>query len=103
MGRRLAGSSARARDTQPLPLAPQHNSSSADRSAISQHDELIHFVGDSWNVVYQEYQNGSQGNNGRFHIQFYEEGHSDKLKGFKPFDLEAWWGKQTIQRYQQRS
>jgi len=25
------------------------------------------------------------------------------ISGFKPFDLEAWWGKQTIQRYQQRS
>lgn len=25
------------------------------------------------------------------------------FSGFKPFDLEAWWGKQTIQRYQQRS
>ncbi|XP_050538443.1 MAPK regulated corepressor interacting protein 2 isoform X2 [Daktulosphaira vitifoliae] len=103
MGRRLSGSSTRARDTQPSPLTLQHNSSLTDRNALSQHDELIHFVGDSWNVIYQEYQNGSQGNNGRFLIQFYADEHGDKLKGFKPFDLEAWWGKQTIQRYQQRS
>ncbi|VVC39499.1 Hypothetical protein CINCED_3A017966 [Cinara cedri] len=105
MGRRSGpGSSARTRDAQPLPLNIQHNSlTTNDRSGVSQHDELINFVGDSWNVIFQEYQNGSQGNNGRFHIQFYDEGHSEKLKGFKPFDLEAWWGKQTIQRYQQRS
>ncbi|XP_060842458.1 LOW QUALITY PROTEIN: MAPK regulated corepressor interacting protein 2 [Rhopalosiphum padi] len=104
MGRRLTGPSARTRDAQPLPLTTQHNSSTTnDRNNLSQHDELIHFVGGSWNVIFQEYQNGCQGSNGRFHIQFYEEGNSDTLKGFKPFDLEAWWGKQTIQRYQQRS
>ncbi|XP_025420647.1 MAPK regulated corepressor interacting protein 2 isoform X2 [Sipha flava] len=107
MGRRLSGPSARTRDAQPLPLSTQHNSSlTNDRNnSVSQHDELIHFVSGSWNVIIQEYENGLQGNNGRFHIQFYEEkgGHTDKLKGFKPFDLEAWWGKQTFQRYQQRS
>lgn len=47
MGRRLSGSSARTRDAQPLPLNTQHNSTMAnDRSSVSQHDELINFVGD---------------------------------------------------------
>lgn len=46
MGRRLSGSSTRSRDTQPSSLIPQHNSSLTDRNALSQHDELIHFVGD---------------------------------------------------------
>lgn len=45
MGRRLTGP-ARTRDAQPLPLSAQHNSSSNDRNNVSQHDELIHFVGD---------------------------------------------------------
>jgi len=48
MGRRLSGP-ARTRDAQPpLPLSTtQHNSSSSnDRSSVSQHDELINFVGD---------------------------------------------------------
>lgn len=48
MGRRSGpGSSARTRDAQPLPLNIQHNSSTTnDRSGVSQHDELINFVGD---------------------------------------------------------
>lgn len=46
MGRRLSGPSSRTRDAQPLPLSTQHNSSSTnDRNNVSQHDELIHFVG----------------------------------------------------------
>lgn len=46
MGRRLTGPSARTRDAQPLPLPTQHNSSvTNDRNNLSQHDELIHFVG----------------------------------------------------------
>lgn len=46
MGRRLSGPSSRTRDAQPLPLSTQHNSSSSnDRNSVSQHDELIHFVG----------------------------------------------------------
>lgn len=47
MGRRLSGPSARTRDAQPLPISTQHNSSSTnDRNSISQHDELINFVGE---------------------------------------------------------
>lgn len=46
MGRRLTGPSARTRDAQPLPISTQHNSSTTnDRNNLSQHDELIHFVG----------------------------------------------------------
>lgn len=46
MGRRLSGPSSRTRDTQPLPLSTQHNSPlTNDRNSVSQHDELIHFVG----------------------------------------------------------
>lgn len=47
MGRRLSGSSTKTRDAQPLPLNTQHNSTlTNDRSSVSQHDELINFVGD---------------------------------------------------------
>lgn len=49
MGRRLSGAPAsRTRDAaQPAPLSTQHNSSPTnDRNNMSQHDELIHFVGD---------------------------------------------------------
>lgn len=47
MGRRLSGPSSRTRDTQSVPLLTQHNSSlTNDRNSVSQHDELIHFVGD---------------------------------------------------------
>jgi len=46
MGRRLTGPSARSRDAQPLPIPTQHNSlATNDRNNLSQHDELIHFVG----------------------------------------------------------
>lgn len=49
MGRRLSGGpSSRTRDAaQPVPLSTQHNSTlTNDRNNMSQHDELIHFVGD---------------------------------------------------------
>jgi len=53
MGRRLTGPSARTRDAQPLPLATQHNSSvTNDRNNLSQHDELIHFVGGCKYYIY---------------------------------------------------
>lgn len=46
MGRRLSGP-ARTRDAQPLPISSQHNSMlTNDRNSVSQHDELIHFVGE---------------------------------------------------------
>lgn len=53
MGRRLSGPSARTRDAQPLPLPTQHNLPSANdrNSSVSQHDELIHFVGDCKYIV----------------------------------------------------
>lgn len=56
MRRRLSGPSARTRDSQPLPLTTQHNSSSTnDRNSISQHDELINFVGDCKYIYYNMY------------------------------------------------
>lgn len=55
MGRRLTGPSARTRDSQPPPVSTQHNSSATnDRNNLSQHDELIHFVGGcKYYIVYK--------------------------------------------------
>jgi len=64
MGRRLTGPSARTRDAQPLPLTTQHNSSTTnDRNNLSQHDELIHFVGGCkyytvYKIIYVRYMYG---------------------------------------------
>lgn len=53
MGRRLSGPSARSRDTQPSPVSTQHNTSiTNDRNSVSQHDELINFVGDCKYLLY---------------------------------------------------
>ncbi|XP_033151629.1 MAPK regulated corepressor interacting protein 2 [Drosophila mauritiana] len=53
---------------------------------ISQHDELIRYIREAWNKVYDQgppvlYCNESD----------------NQLKNFKPFDLEEYWGQRLVQ------
>uniref|UniRef100_A0A146MEF4 Uncharacterized protein n=1 Tax=Lygus hesperus TaxID=30085 RepID=A0A146MEF4_LYGHE len=55
-------------------------------------EEVIKFICDSWNKVYQEYQKGSPA------VAFHVESDPCTLpEGFVPFDLEAYWGKRLVQ------
>ncbi|XP_075224939.1 MAPK regulated corepressor interacting protein 2 [Lycorma delicatula] len=65
----------------------------------SQHDDLIKYIFDSWNKVWREMQ---QNSNGAQHIGYYHEPHS-QLKDFEPFDLEAWWGRRVVENFTQQS
>ncbi|XP_017042890.1 MAPK regulated corepressor interacting protein 2 [Drosophila ficusphila] len=77
------------------PSVGVHNSNSIYSSAtgqqqqslpISQHDELIRYIREAWNKVYEQgppviYCNESD----------------NQLKNFKPFDLEEYWGQRLVQ------
>ncbi|XP_066592742.1 MAPK regulated corepressor interacting protein 2 isoform X2 [Prorops nasuta] len=68
-----------------------------------QHEELIKFVYDSWNQVNPHPKNESFDSSqcsdtyNPNNIVYYNDGEpSDILQDFKPFDLEAWWGKRLF-------
>ncbi|XP_023012365.1 MAPK regulated corepressor interacting protein 2 [Leptinotarsa decemlineata] len=66
-----------------------------------QHEEIIHFINESWNSVCAELdqENGdsdetnSPSSQGESSICYYEDEPCLSLQDFKPFDLESWWGK----------
>ncbi|KAK3877240.1 hypothetical protein Pcinc_018039 [Petrolisthes cinctipes] len=69
-----------------------------------QHDELIRFFHESWGRVCKELEMGKQnGHDGRGSgITYYEEkSEHPALHDFKPFDLEAYWGKRLYQNLTQ--
>ncbi|XP_042234141.1 MAPK regulated corepressor interacting protein 2-like isoform X2 [Homarus americanus] len=69
-----------------------------------QHEELIRFFNDSWGRVCKELEMGRQnGHDARGNgIAYYQEKtEHPALQDFKPFDLEAWWGKRIYQNLTQ--
>ncbi|XP_002132510.1 transcription factor MafB [Drosophila miranda] len=52
---------------------------------ISQHDELIRYIREAWNKVYE------QG------TPVYRNESDNQLKNFKPFNLEEYWGQRLVQ------
>ncbi|XP_017075759.1 uncharacterized protein LOC108110969 [Drosophila eugracilis] len=53
---------------------------------ISQHDELIRYIREAWNKVYEQSP-----------AVFYCNESDNQLKNFKPFDLEEYWGQRLVQ------
>lgn len=69
-----------------------------------QHEELIRFFNESWSRVCKEMEMGRQnGHDPRGGgIAYYQENSEHPaLQDFKPFDLEAWWGKRIYQNLTQ--
>lgn len=69
-----------------------------------QHEELIRFFNESWGRVCKELEMGRQnGHDPRGSgIAYYQENSEHPaLQDFKPFDLEAWWGKRLYQNLTQ--
>lgn len=69
-----------------------------------QHEELIKFFNESWGRVVKEVemsrQSGHDSRGGG--IAYYQEKHvHPALQDFKPFDLDAWWGKRLYQKLTQ--
>lgn len=81
------------------------NGRSPPHDTISpQHEELIRFFNDSWGRVCKEMEMGKQnGHDGRGNVITYyqEKNEHPALQDFKPFDLEAWWGKRIYQNLTQ--
>ncbi|XP_030765827.1 uncharacterized histidine-rich protein DDB_G0274557 [Sitophilus oryzae] len=59
----------------------------------SQHEDLIKYIYDSWSKV--EMDRGSS------NVMYYQEHENHHLKDFRPFDLEAYWGRRMHQNHQQ--
>ncbi|KAH8351885.1 hypothetical protein KR084_000430, partial [Drosophila pseudotakahashii] len=53
---------------------------------ISQHDELIRYIREAWNKVYEQSP-----------PVLYCNEPDNQLKNFKPFDLEEYWGQRLVQ------
>ncbi|GJQ84170.1 hypothetical protein Trydic_g2847 [Trypoxylus dichotomus] len=60
-----------------------------------QHEEIIKYVNESWNSIYSEVKHAADSsyNRERQTILYYKDDPCPSLQNFKPFDLEAWWGK----------
>lgn len=61
-----------------------------------QHEEIIKYINESWNSVYSEIKNNGNSpynNRERQTILYYKDDPCPLLQSFRPFDLEAWWGK----------
>lgn len=68
---------------------------SGEKAICSQHDDLIKYIYESWSNV--ESDRSSGGNS----VKYYQEQETHNLKDFQPFDLEAYWGRRTVQSIQQ--
>ncbi|CAH1123129.1 unnamed protein product [Ceutorhynchus assimilis] len=62
-------------------------------SMNSQHDELIKYIYESWSKIELD-----KASNNAFYYQEHENHH---LKDFRPFDLEAFWGRKVHATHQQ--
>lgn len=71
--------------------------SSKHEDVTPEHMELVKYIQESWTTVCSELEQGNEDNtqncNGRTTTYIYKEEPSEDLQDFKPFDLEAWWGK----------
>ncbi|XP_022196287.1 MAPK regulated corepressor interacting protein 2 [Nilaparvata lugens] len=81
------------------PMQIQRQRGEPQAAHSPQHEELIKYICDSWNKVCREMQ---QTGPGAPQVGYYH-GPTCQPKGFKPFDLEAWWGKRVVQNITQNS
>ncbi|XP_068236120.1 MAPK regulated corepressor interacting protein 2-like [Palaemon carinicauda] len=73
-------------------------------SISPQHEELIRFFNESWGRVVKEVEMSRQGGHDSrgSGIAYYQEKHvHPALQDFKPFDLDAYWGKRIYQKLTQ--
>ncbi|XP_017779798.1 PREDICTED: uncharacterized protein LOC108565054 [Nicrophorus vespilloides] len=70
-----------------------HRVPSMEKPPAVQHDELIKYICDSWTKVCQDLDKNT--------TKYYNEQENIKLKDFRPFDLEAFWGRRTHKNYHQ--
>ncbi|KAL0108761.1 hypothetical protein PUN28_014119 [Cardiocondyla obscurior] len=68
-----------------------------------QHEELIKFIYESWNQVNMRQESEccdssecTEFCSSKDSIVYYNDGESNNLHDFKPFDLESWWGKRLF-------
>ncbi|CAH1964002.1 unnamed protein product [Acanthoscelides obtectus] len=75
--------------------SPTHN---RHKSISRPHEEVINYIYESWNSVCAELENENTDANGNKcqhsepSVCYYEDG-PFTVPDFKPFDLEAWWGR----------
>ncbi|XP_066250332.1 uncharacterized protein [Euwallacea similis] len=94
----------RQHDHRPMTFSRSHDSRSYESRQQSvahnnvpphtQHDELIRYIYDSWSKV--ELDRGSN------NVVYYQELENHQLKDFRPFDLEAFWGRRMHQNHHQQ-
>ncbi|XP_046752485.1 MAPK regulated corepressor interacting protein 2-like [Diprion similis] len=70
----------------------------------TQHDDLIAYICESWNLVsqeldmcHQQLNNSTNYRNGASVTYYQEREPNPQLKDFEPFNLEAWWGQRVVQ------
>jgi len=71
----------------------------SEKPTNAQHEEIIKYIHDSWSKVYQEAESNSSNGNGTPKVIYYSDVESNNLQNFKPFDLEAFWGRRVAQNY----
>ncbi|XP_050295776.1 pyrroline-5-carboxylate reductase 1 [Anthonomus grandis grandis] len=72
-----------------------HHQNHLPQGPTAQHDELIKYIYESWSKV--EMDKGSN------NVLYYQEHENFHLKDFRPFDLEAYWGRKVHQNHQHLS
>ncbi|KAK9701616.1 FAM195 family [Popillia japonica] len=76
-------------------VSKKSNQQRAQDLITPQHEEIIKYINESWNSIYTEikHANDSPYYREKQTILFYKDDPCPSLQNFKPFDLEAWWGK----------
>jgi len=57
---------------------------------FAQHEELIKYIQEAWQKILEPTPAGAS-------PTYYKNPPGDRLTGFQPFDLEAWWGRRLVQ------
>lgn len=60
------------------------------------HDYIIKYISDSWNLVSQDLAKDTPS------TKYYQE-ENHNLKDFRPFNLEAFWGRRAVHYFQQNN
>ncbi|KAI4472205.1 fam195 family [Holotrichia oblita] len=75
-------------------VSKKSNQQRAQDSITPQHEEIIKYINESWNSIYSEVKHA---NDSPYYREkqtiYYKDDPCPSLQNFKPFDLEAWWGK----------
>ncbi|KAK9877918.1 hypothetical protein WA026_020142 [Henosepilachna vigintioctopunctata] len=77
----------------PPPLNRNNSNEKTIPAPSVSHDYIIKYVYDTWIAVNQELDRNSGS------IKYHKEDNNN-MKDFRPFDLEAYWGRRVFQYYQ---